>query len=928
MSAANTLGMSISQRQLAISPFWEPGMLETVPTTGTDTVARNFFQIGHGGFNSDHSYALPIDYNSRVLVGDEITTIEELRRSITDGEDVGDAYLTAADNLLRRNAVGGYEVRPGGKIGHAGNIAVTAKGNVTLEAGGRHQSFAQIGHGGVLTAGDHGSWDWDGAPAFLSTTSAAPTALAGASIITLNGSDTAATLAIKYGDKISGTGIPVGATVTSISADGKKIGVSSPATLNLTGNYSFTRGTADGHITVTSTGGAIALTRVLVELSSAGVTVGNLGTQSYVQVGHGGYLSAGGAYGNIAVDAGGGNVSMYGGQSNSFAKIGHGGIGSFALAATDTGNNGYLAGVREWSRDFAAGDILGSITVNSKGDLIQRSGFRGTENFAQIGHGGYRVFATDDFLGSDDTVKGNNMDGIAGSDTYGSFVGNITVMVQGMVDAYAGQKNSRHVDGQDPLLSGQLERGMAGNRNFVMIGHGGFEARSDASGAIAVTSAVGDVRFESTGGFDAFDANSNLSTANQGNEGDTGQDNFAMIGHGGRNAEHFSRSDNPLDGDQRSAGNTNNSVEGYVMFEANGVRKPVKLTSLTNTEIAAGRLVHRESPIGWQVDTFNTTTTPTFAAGSSTGIQLNGVDTVSTLVNLQGGDTVSSLRITPGTSITGTGLTAGFVVTRIISPTQIEIFNTTTPTTATATGAAGTYTFLDSEVGVTTQTTVAPTNIGPVLTLQGGDTTTTRNIAVGSAISGPGIPALAYVTKVNSPTEIEISATPTGPLSASTVFTNARFIIDNPADRTTTTSAPSGAILQSTLNLTGSDTWRNLFLGVGSEIGGTGIAPGTVITGFNSPTSIQLSQPLTAAAAGTYTFAGNKLATQAEVGDTFGFENQTTVYQITGITPGTGANTGERLISFIPIKNAFQGTGLQARVGVDSNLFFLKPEYC
>jgi len=896
-------------------------------TAAPDTVERNFFQIGHGGFNSDHIYALPVDFNSRVIVGDEITTLSELRQAISDGEDLDGSYLRAANNLMRRNADGSYVVRtvplsgPSGKIGHAGNINVSAVGNVTLEAGGRQQSFAQIGHGGILTAGEHGSWDWDGAPV-ASTTSSAPTALAGTSVITLNGTDSAASLFLRFGDVISGTGIPVGSTVTSISADGKAIGISKPTTSALAGNLSFARERADGDISITSTGGAIALTRNLVERNNADAQIFTLGVQSYVQVGHGGFLSSGGFNGDITIDAGGGDVSLHGGQSNAFAKIGHGGIGSFDVTVA-TFNvptpSTFLRGVREWHRDFASGDIFGNINVSAEGDLIQRSGFRGTENFAQIGHGGFRVFATDDFAtsrdsltGQDTTFKGNDMNGDGEADTFGSFVGNITVDVKGMVDAYAGQKNANHQDGADSLLSGQELLGMAGNRNFVMIGHGGIEARSDANGAIAVTS-LGDLRMGATGGFDAFDASANLST-----DGDTGIDNFALLGHGGRNADHFGRGDNPFDGDQRNTGaggiSTGNSVENFVLFDRDknlispNEREAVKLSSLTNTQIAAGRLIHFDSPIGWQVDTVAPVSLPV-----RDGTNLRQI-------TLQGVDTVSSLNIAIGTAVTGTaGIPAGSVVTNIISPTVFEISLNTTATLAGVT-------FLTTEAGTPLKTTVAPLNSGNVLTLQGLDTTLTRNIAVGTAISGPGIPLLAYVTKVNSPTEIEISHTPTGALTADTLFTTGRFNIDNPADRSVTTVAPVGANATSVLNLGGNDTWRNLFLEVGSEVGGTGIAPNTTIVGFDSPTAIRLSSPLTATAAGNYTFAGNKLATQPKVGatantgDYFGFENQTGVYQITNITKGTGANVGERLIAF---QEVTAGGGLQARVANDSTLYFL-----
>ncbi len=867
---------------------------QTVPAgTATDTVARNFFQIGHGGFNSDHTFALPTDFNSRSIVGDEVTTIEEIRQAVLDGEDRGGAYATALALLQRRESSGAYVSRTSGKLGHAGNISVLANRNITLEAGGRHQAFAQIGHGGAFTAGQHGGWNYDG-------------------------------------------------------IDG-----------------------ADGNVSVVSTNGAIALTRNMVEISAAGSQIATLGTQAYVQVGHGGLFSTGGANGNINVNAGGGNISMYGGQSNAFAKIGHGGFANYDIGAA------FLRGVREWNRDFVAGDILGNITVNASGNLIQRSGFRGSENFAQIGHGGYRIYATDDFrspnapavisgvsttvnsavvtvdstaglrpgmgitghssiptgaliLSIDEAtsqvtisapatanasgvslsvVEGNDMNGDGISDTYGAFVGDIRINVGGMVDSYAGQKNANHIHGADPLLSGQIEPGMAGNRNFVMIGHGGLEARSDTSGAISVVS-VGDVRMESTGGWDAFDASSNLST-----DGDTGADNFVLIGHGGRNSEHTLRNDNPFDGDQRSAGMTSNSVENLVMFEVGGVRRQVKLSSLTNTQIGAGRLVHFDSPIGWQVDTVSP------AAFTRSGTRQ---------ITIPGLTAASALNIGLGTIVGGTaGVTANTVVTSISTNATDTIIGVSLDLAATVTG----LTFLNIDAGGNrlnfdnpadrTVTAVGPTGATGqnTLTLQGSETLRNLFLEIGTEVGGTGIPAGTIITGFSGPQTLILSnnltATATG---------NYTFAGTSAATRTT----PLGVASGTSLTLQGADTAADMFLSVGSPVRGTGIPDGTVITGI-AGSVISLSNPLTSNAAGNYSFGSSKLANQPQLGDYFGFENQTGIYQITGIERGTGANVGERFVTFTRTKDnaaaaGATGSALQARVANDTNVFFLTSD--
>ncbi|MBU6303594.1 MAG: filamentous hemagglutinin N-terminal domain-containing protein, partial [Verrucomicrobia bacterium] len=798
---------------------------QSVPAgTAADTVARNFFQVGHGGFNSDHLFALPTDFNSRSVVGDEITTIDELRQAVLDGEDLGGAYATALGLLSRRDGTGAYVPRTSGKLGHAGNISVLANGSITLEAGGRFQAYAQIGHGGLFTAGQHGSWNYDGLPG------------------------------------------------------------------------------ADGNISVVATQGRVALTRNMVEVSSAGAPVATLGTQAYVQVGHGGYFSTGGANGNVNVSAGGGNVSLYGGQSNAFAKIGHGGIANYDIGTA------FVRGVREWNRDFAAGDILGNITVTASGDLIQRAGFRGSENFAQIGHGGYRIYATDDFLLSPiDVVKGNDMNGDGVSDTYGAFVGNITINAGGLVDGYAGQKNVNHVDGADPLLSGQNERGMAGLRNFVMIGHGGIEARADANGAINIISG-GDTRMESTGGWDAFDANSALSGST--GDGDTGIDNFAMIGHGGRNSEHsLLRGDNPMSGDQRAAGLGLNSVESLVMFTEGGLRQLTKLSALTNTRIAAGRLEHLDGPIGWQVDVINPV-----AAVNRDGTNFR-------LLNLTGTDTVTSLNIALGTAVSGTNVPAGAVVTRIVSPTQFEISLATT-------AAPAAVTFLTNEAATTRlnldnpgdRTVTALTPVGAngqnTLTLQGSETVRNLFLAIGSEVGGTGVPNGTYITGFSGPQTLTLSNNLTAAAAGNYTFASSSAV---------TTTSPLGAVSTNTLTLQGTDTPANLFLAVGSPVSGAGIAPGTKITGIAGQT-LTLSSNLGAGATGVYSFGSSNLANQPVIGDRFGFENQTGVYQITGIERGTGANVGERLVTFQRVLNSVgvPGTGgLQARVANDTNLFFL-----
>ncbi len=239
------------------------------------------------------------------------------------------------------------------------------------------------------------------------------------------------------------------------------------------------------------------------------------------QIGHGGYQSPGNAAGDINVEARGGEIRFIAGDSQSPAKIGHGGH----VHTWDTDNQG------------VAGSLRGNINVEAATDIIFRSGTErflqpeGSDRaFTQIGHGGFGWTAIS--MATDTLVNGHS--------------GNISVTAGGMID----------------FMSGQPEVGTAANQAYSMIGHGGYLVRGDHWGMIDVQAGTG-IRFEAIGGWDSAKTDGTLGDV----RGDT---NFVQIGHGGR--------DNDFEG-----GNNAGGIREATLGGATGSDRDSTITVSTTT---------------------------------------------------------------------------------------------------------------------------------------------------------------------------------------------------------------------------------------------------------------------------------------------------------------------------------------------------------
>ncbi len=282
-----------------------------------------------------------------------------------------------------------------------------------------------------------------------------------------------------------------------------------------------THGDHVGDITVHS-GGSVIFTREAWQINERGRDITNRGHRAHVQVGHGGTRYNGGSTGDVEVIARQ-DVKFYGGRSEAYAQVGHGGRGE----DSSTWSNG------RQRNEIANGTHSGDITVEATlGDIEFRSGFTDTQAYSMIGHGGYYQHA--------DVVENRAYPGITlfGGATAADQVGH-----NGAITVTSGG-NISFIAGQDSLLTGQSYQEMNGWDNFTMIGHGGRYSKGDHYGDIDLTS-LGDLTLEARGGWDAVSIEGTDTSITEepklnstDDNGRTGFRNWAQIGHGGHDSEH------------------------------------------------------------------------------------------------------------------------------------------------------------------------------------------------------------------------------------------------------------------------------------------------------------------------------------------------------------------------------------------------------
>ncbi|MDF1753250.1 MAG: filamentous hemagglutinin N-terminal domain-containing protein [Verrucomicrobiales bacterium] len=535
-------------------PDHDPGDAVTDPVNGVGSDGRGFFAVSDRGRNSDNNF------RSLYVFGNMTGDIDITANSIDmEGGRYNDAFVM----------IGHGGVRISGE--HAGDITVTTTGGgiraraVPDSATGgpansndwrwnnnRDQSFAQIGHGGFAS-------DF----VFLDTLGGFnPSDVGRAAADALDAYDTVGNTA----EPDDPNGIFMDAnpnrTVILNNSDGPTDSVANTsfagdgiAINRVRGTYSdtaaYTVNGVVGGVTNRSFGHSGDIT-----INSAGnvrFEAAN-GTDSYAMVGHGGRSSHGDHLGDIVVNAAGSVIFTR--DAFQTSEVGR-----------DITNRGQRAHVQiGHGGGRYVGGATGDITVIAGGGNIEFYGGR-AESFAQIGHGG---------RGEDGSTwnGGRQRNGFAN----GTHSGDITVASTGDIKFRSGFTDSQShsqighggyyqfadvlltndlarlgetpfgggasapdqvghngdilvtsggdisfIAGQTETLNGQRYMEMNGNDNYTMIGHGGRNSKGDHWGNVDIN-AAGDLDIEARGGWDA------VTIENNGGDNNTNQFGTPRLG--------------------------------------------------------------------------------------------------------------------------------------------------------------------------------------------------------------------------------------------------------------------------------------------------------------------------------------------------------------------------------------------------------------
>jgi len=481
----------------------------------------SFAMIGHGGREShstDTAASGTTTYrrSTNRLVSADVVYRPGTRTgdiSVSAGGDI--AFIGGnrnGDRAFTQVGHGGFNIHanpdPNSQFGdgHSGAISVVSGGGAILLQGGQATSaHAQIGHGGTQSFGNHGGDGNDN----RADSDILVQAATGINVMATGRTATNTTAAnfaqVGHGGrqssfrdahdidgnlyaKLQPTTGYINPLTGVANADNPGMHPLTPFTTNSDG-LAFgplaALGAFMGDITVRTTGAGADI-RFIAPDEAEG-TLGINGTDSSVQLGHGGWRAFADAEGDITVESGGGlefralqgtalapNVNTN--HNAGFALLGHGGLES-------------------------GGTYNGAIDVTTAGDIL----FRGADSvnganagFAQIGHGGYNSYR--------------------GSGQYREAMRNpITAAIPGEI-MQAGNTGAITVNsgGNIEFLAG---RDFA---TYVQIGHGGYVSRDSHTGDIDIT-ATGGIRFiasiDDVGGLGDNAGNNN--------------DSWAQIGHGG-----------------------------------------------------------------------------------------------------------------------------------------------------------------------------------------------------------------------------------------------------------------------------------------------------------------------------------------------------------------------------------------------------------
>lgn len=511
-------------------------------TAGTGQVDR-YAQLGHGGRNAagNHSGDITVTANGADTVvanrsitfaaGGNSDTYAQLGHGGRQARGVhdGDILVTSAGDEVFQ--AGGAVNRQYVQVGHGGHDAALVgaaagsagnTGDITLQSGGSIEfrwaatntsagvdGYAQLGHGGLLTGGDH---------------SGDIKALAATNLLFRN----------TTGGTSAGNYVQMGHGGAGVSGNFE----GDITALANTGTIQFRSGTGGtdryaqlGHGGANSTGdfsGDISvLSEGTITFSSLSTTAAS--TRGYTQLGHGGYNADAttGHSGDIAVASRSGAINFTGGvvaSTEAYSQLGHGGFD-------------------------ASGNHNGDIVVRSGNDTNFTAGAgAGSRNYAQLGHGGMQSLGNrtgditlstqiaGDFTDIGDfdmdmnpdtvtIVAGSSTNGlrlIAGSDASATASGDNYVQI-GHGGRLARGTNSGDISA-DALRQIVLVSGQLGDRNYTQIGHGGHDAAVIGAGPGTLVN-DGDITLMSrTANIDARWTATGTNTSSE---------TYSQIGHGG-----------------------------------------------------------------------------------------------------------------------------------------------------------------------------------------------------------------------------------------------------------------------------------------------------------------------------------------------------------------------------------------------------------
>ncbi|MDC0322342.1 hypothetical protein OAL55_03140 [Verrucomicrobiales bacterium] len=505
-------------------------------------MSDNYAQLGNGGRSAHGVHSGDISVTAGTGISFIAGTVSANEGANDDGRLYAQLGHGGYDSDAANVTIGGNNYVAGD--GHSGDISViTTLGDInffggdtalgSVGAGTGRQLYAQLGHGGAATQGDHagsinvsaddGSIYFQGGNATDNDGDKPQYAHLGHGGALYNwGGDNAALSSNSVSGGTDGINVNAGTDIRFVGGAQQD----AYAQLGLGGAHG--KGDKTGDITVTAGG--------LIEF------LGGSGNRTYAQLGNGGYEGDGVMNGDIAVSAGNG-LTFRGGTNGgqSFTLLGHGGhqaggnkTGDISVVTT-AGDILFAAGATPatvWEANAALGHggvrangiSTGNITADSAGAITIQGG-TGRGASSQIGHGvreergggntgdivviargGGISLLSDDGAGGGE--RSYTMIGHGGENVDGAHSGKIVVVSEG-----------------DLLLD-------AGNDNhaFSQIGHGGADVPENHSGDIVV-SVDGDIELRSGSG---------------------GGNRYAAIGHGDGN------------------NNANNVHDGSMMIRANG----------------------------------------------------------------------------------------------------------------------------------------------------------------------------------------------------------------------------------------------------------------------------------------------------------------------------------------------------------------------